>query len=119
MNIFGLLSDVYCGHRTGLIVDAVDHLVGTTAGAEPVVHRREKPFADPARAGEAGGVAPPRRHPNPETRPDADAGADDMADWTIWSLRMGSVMHKQPLAAGNLATEEDLQMNVPETYNAG
>ena len=28
-------------------------------------------------------------------------------------------MHKEPSSADNLATEEDLQMNVPETYDAG
>jgi hypothetical protein len=48
------VSHVYHRHYAGLIVDAVDHPVGATAGAEPVVHRREKPFADPVRVGEQG-----------------------------------------------------------------
>jgi hypothetical protein len=45
-------SAVYDRHYAGLVVDAVDHPVGATPGAEPVVHRGEKPFADPVGIGE-------------------------------------------------------------------
>ena len=32
------MGDVYYGHHPGLIIDPVDHPVGATASAEPVVH---------------------------------------------------------------------------------
>lgn len=37
-------GDVYYRHHAGLVVDAVRHPVGNAAGAEPVVHWREKPL---------------------------------------------------------------------------
>jgi hypothetical protein len=46
------VSHVYYRHHAGLIVDAVDHPVGAAASAEPVVQRREKPFADLVGVGE-------------------------------------------------------------------
>jgi len=39
------VSDVYYRHHAGLVVDSIDYAVGAAPGAEPVVHRREKPFA--------------------------------------------------------------------------
>jgi hypothetical protein len=37
---------VYHSHHMGLVVDPVDDPVGAPARAEPVVHRRKKPFPD-------------------------------------------------------------------------
>ena len=45
------VGDIYYGHHPRLIVDPVDHPVGATASAEPVVHWREQPLADPVRIG--------------------------------------------------------------------
>ena len=44
-------GDIYYGHHPRFIVDPVDHPVGATASAEPVVHWREQPLADPVRIG--------------------------------------------------------------------
>ena len=45
------VSDIHDRHYTGLIVDPVDNPVSAAAGAEPVIHRREQPLADPVRIG--------------------------------------------------------------------
>jgi len=45
------VGDVYYGHHPRLIVDPIDHPVGATASAEPVVHWREQPLADPVGTG--------------------------------------------------------------------
>ena len=45
------MGDVYYRHDTVLVVDPVNYPVGATAGAEPVVHWREQPFADPVGIG--------------------------------------------------------------------
>src|SRR5271157_5416876 len=45
------VGDIYYGRHPGLIIDPVDHPVGATAGAEPVVHWREQPLADPVGIG--------------------------------------------------------------------
>ena len=48
------VCDIYDRHHTGLIVDPVDHPVGATAGAEPVIHWRKQPLANPVRIGKQG-----------------------------------------------------------------
>ncbi len=45
------VGDIHYGHHPYLIVDPVDHPVGATASAEPVVHWREQPLADPVGIG--------------------------------------------------------------------
>jgi hypothetical protein len=45
------MGDVYYRHHTVFVVDPVNYPVGATAGAEPVIHWREQPFADPAGIG--------------------------------------------------------------------
>ena len=45
------MGDVYYRYHAGLVVDPVNHQVGATAGAEPVVHWREQSFADPVGIG--------------------------------------------------------------------
>jgi len=43
------VSHVDDRHCAVLVIDPVDHAISTTAGTEPVVHRREQPLADPMR----------------------------------------------------------------------
>jgi len=45
------MGDVYYRHHTVLVVDPINYPVGATAGAEPVIHWREQPFADPVGIG--------------------------------------------------------------------
>jgi len=45
------VGDIYYGHHPRLIIDPADHPVGAAASAEPVVHRREQPLADPVGIG--------------------------------------------------------------------
>jgi hypothetical protein len=47
-----MVSDAYYRDHAGFVVSPIDHPVGTSAGTEPVVHRREKPLADPVGGGE-------------------------------------------------------------------
>lgn len=45
-------GDVYYRHHVGLVVGAVDHPVCATAGAEPIIHGWQQPFADAVRIGQ-------------------------------------------------------------------
>ena len=45
------MGGVYYRHHTVLVVDPINYPVGATAGAEPVIHWREQPFADPVGIG--------------------------------------------------------------------
>ena len=45
------VDGVYYRHHTVLVVDPINYPVGATAGAEPVIHWREQPFADPVGIG--------------------------------------------------------------------
>jgi hypothetical protein len=40
------MGDVYYRYHTVLVVDPINYPVGATAGAEPVVHWGQQPFAD-------------------------------------------------------------------------
>jgi hypothetical protein len=45
------MGDVYYCHHTVLVIDPTNYPVGATARAEPVIHWREQPFADPVGIG--------------------------------------------------------------------